>query len=124
MTIEPMMFVNVLALGISQVSIDQMQVYKICRGLIFNRKVWDLLHFYHSEEKFNLTVEFCEDIENNTEDPAYAGVEKEVQYTNISEIIKIKLFPISVGCEFHKYFDHDNQFYPNSSLILHRQLEW
>ena len=80
MTIEPMMFVNVLALGISQVSIDQMQVYKICRGWIFTRKVRNFSYFCPSEEKFNLTVEFCSNIENNTEDPAYADVEKEVKH--------------------------------------------
>ena len=78
MTIEPMMFVNVLGLGISTVSIDQMNVYKVCRGLIFTTIVGKVINFYHSEEKFNLTVEFCANIENNTEDPAYAGVEKEV----------------------------------------------
>ena len=33
---------------------------------------------FYSEEKFNLTVEFCANIENNTEDPAYGPVEKEV----------------------------------------------
>ena len=78
MTIEPMMFVSNLAWGIAQISIDQMQVYKICRGLIFTRKVCSFYNFYHSEEKFNLTVEFCDNIENNTEDPAYLAVEKEV----------------------------------------------
>ena len=43
------------------------------------RKVRNFLYFCHSEEKFNLTVDFCTNIENNTEDPAYAAVEKEVQ---------------------------------------------
>ena len=77
MTIEPMMFVNVLAMGISNVSIDQMNVYKICRGLIFTRK--SISHvFGNSEEKFNLTADFCANIENNTETPEYAAVEKEV----------------------------------------------
>ena len=79
MTIEPMVFVSNLARGIAQVSIDQMNVYKICRGFIFTRKVWNFFHYYHSEEKFNLTVEFCANIENNTEDPAYTAVEKEVR---------------------------------------------
>ena len=79
MTIEPMVFVSNLARGIAQVSIDQMNVYKVCRGFIFNQESLEFLSiFYHSEEKFNLTVEFCANIENNTEDPAYAPVEKEV----------------------------------------------
>ena len=34
MTIEPMMFVQGVATGISQIASDQMLVYKICRGLI------------------------------------------------------------------------------------------
>ena len=48
-----------------------------------SRKVRNFLYFSHSEEKFNLTVDFCTNIENNTEDPAYAAVEKEVQQYNI-----------------------------------------
>ena len=78
MTVEPMVFVTYLAWGIAQVSIDQMVVYKICRGLMFTRKAWRFFNFCHLEEKFNLTVEFCANIENNTKDPAYAAVEKEV----------------------------------------------
>ena len=45
MTIEPMVFVSNLARGIAQVSIDQMNVYKICRGLIFTRKIMVYLMF-------------------------------------------------------------------------------
>ena len=84
MTIEPIVLFSNLARGIAQISIDQMNVYKICRGLIFTGKVWHFCYFYHLEEKFNLTVEFCANIENNTEAPVYTAVEKEVEYNNKS----------------------------------------
>ena len=80
MTIEPMLFVSNLAWGINRISIDQMNVYKICRGFIFNLERLEFLSFLSFlEEKFNLTVEFCANIENNTEDPVYTAVEKEVK---------------------------------------------
>ena len=78
MTIEPMMFFSNLAWGISQISTEQMVVYKVCRGLVFDNYQELDFYFSYSEEKFNLTVDFCANIENNTDDPAYGPVEKEV----------------------------------------------
>ena len=43
--------------------------------------IWKLCHFNYlilSEEKYNLTVDFCSNIENYTDDPIYSEVEQEV----------------------------------------------
>ena len=76
MTIEPMMFVQGVAMGISQIATDQMLVYKICRGLIC-RFYKDFIMIQPSEEKYNLSIEFCSNFEDHTDDPIYSDVEKE-----------------------------------------------
>lgn len=34
----------------------------------------------HKEEKYNLTKEYCANIEDHTDDPIYEDIEKEVEY--------------------------------------------
>jgi len=59
MTIEPMMFLQGLAGGISMNATNQMILYKTCR-------------------EFNATAEYCHNIENHTDDALYDDIEKEV----------------------------------------------
>ena len=41
-----------------------------------------LLFLVFIEEKFNLSAEFCSNIEQHTQDPIYGDVEKEVNINN------------------------------------------
>ena len=76
-TIEPMMLIQGLAAFIGMYPQDQMLLYKICR-----------------EDKFNLTVDFCSNIENHTDTGAYDAVEKEVvSFNNIISLAE-NLIPI------------------------------
>ena len=76
MTIEPMMFLQGLGWCITSISQSQMLLYKTCRG----ECVKPLCFLYKTflEEKFNLTAEFCADIESHTNESIYTEVEKEV----------------------------------------------
>ena len=77
MTIEPMMLIQGMASFIGMYPQDQMLLYKICR-----------------EDKFNLTVDFCSNIENHTDTGAYDAVEKEVvSFNNIISLAE-NLIPI------------------------------
>ena len=77
MTIEPMMLIQGMASFIGMYPQDQMLLYKICR-----------------EDKFNLTVDFCSNIENHTGTAAYDAVEKEVvSFNNVISLAE-NLMPI------------------------------
>ena len=102
MTIEPMMFVQGLASGISGIATEQMVLYKICRGksikprpvLKFKTMIVNVL-----EEKYNLTQEYCANIELHTDDPIYSDVEKEV--ISFNNIIAITEHTIPILLSFY-----------------------
>ena len=66
-----------------------MLLYKICR-----------------EDRFNLTVEFCSNIENYTETAAYDAVEKEVVSFNSIISLAENLIPILFSFYIGSWSDH------------------
>ena len=78
------MFVQGLAAGISAIATEQMVLYKICRGQSIFHQLSSLMIGILLEERYNLTASFCSNIEQHTEDPIYADVEKEARYYTFS----------------------------------------
>ena len=92
MTIEPMMFLQGLGWCITSISQSQMLLYKTCRGECVNQVCF--FYFAFLEEKFNLTAEFCADIESHTIEPIYTEVEKEV-FKRYQDIFKLAMASIA-----------------------------
>ena len=89
MTIEPMMLVQGMAAFIGMYPQDQMLLYKICR-----------------EDKFNLTADFCSNIENHTDTADYDAVEKEVvSFNNVISLAE-NLLPILFSFYIGSWSDH------------------
>ena len=76
-TIEPVVFLHYLSFAITLFSQNQMIVYKTCRGLIFNH-ICSVIKVQSIEDKYNLTAEYCSNIEDHTDDGVYSEIENEV----------------------------------------------
>ena len=89
MTIEPMMVVQGIASNISMFPQDQMILYKICK-----------------EPQFNLTDDFCNNIEENTNTTSYDDVEAEVVSFNNVITLSEHLVPILLSFYIGSWSDH------------------
>ena len=83
-TIEPVVFFHYLAFAITIFSQNQMIVYKTCRGFTFCKGIYffitSWLFFYWTEENYNLSKEYCWNIEEHTNDTIYDEIENEVDF--------------------------------------------
>ena len=48
---------------------------------------WSIMMHFVSEEKFNLSANYCSHIEEHTNDPVYAEIEKEVAFLEINRYL-------------------------------------
>ena len=62
-----------------------------------------MMHFV-SEEKFNLSANYCSHIEEHTNDPVYAEIEKEVALNSMG-----KIFAELLTKKMHNEFMFNNQ---------------
>jgi len=89
MTIEPMMIMQGIGMNISRFPEDQMILYKICK-----------------EPQFNLTDDFCKNIEANTNTTSYDEVEAEVVSFNNVITLSEHLVPILLSFYIGSWSDH------------------
>ena len=118
-TIEPMLFVQSVAQGISQIATDQMLVYKICRGLLSLTEI---------QPVFQLC---CSRGEIQPECGVLCGYWESHLRTYLhrhwdggtNSWFSLSSLTLSTGCQLQQHHRYDDQFRPDTSLLLHRQLE-
>ena len=118
-TIEPVVFLHYLSFAITLFSQNQMIVYKTCRGLI-SKHICSVIKVQSIEDKYNLTAEYCSNIEDHTDDGIYSEIENEVS----SQLTPHMGFKQSLtGCQFQQCKIPDRKLCPCSHCILHWKLE-
>ena len=83
----------------------------------------------HKEEKYNLTKEYCANIEDHTDDPIYDDIENEVELLFVIRVgINLDLYHelscfFLTGGQFQQCKITDRKLCPCHHCILHWKLE-